>query len=234
MAFGDARTFQGKERDIMFLSMVVSGRAQASSQEMFRQRYNVAASRARDRMYLVRSITPEELSPADKLRAGLIQHFSSPYLQNEEEVADLRKLCESPFEREMYDALVERGYRVRPQVRVGSYRIDLVVEGAGDARLAVECDGDQYHGPDQWQHDMRRQRILERAGWKFWRCFASTFVTARNAVLDDLVATLDKYGIEPVGSQVSPQSLHSQFRSYEAFREDVRSLGDLSSVSRTF
>jgi len=231
MAFGDARTFQGKERDIMFLSMVVSGRAQASSQEMFRQRYNVAASRARDRMYLVRSITPEELSQADKLRAGLMQHFSTPYLQNEEEVADLRRLCESPFECGMYDALVERGYRVCPQVRVGSYRIDLVVEGAGDARLAVECDGDQYHGPDQWLHDMRRQRILERAGWKFWRCFASTFVTARQLVLDDLVATLQQNGIEPVGSQDSTRSLHSQFRSYEAFREDPQSLGDVSSVS---
>ncbi|XMM86613.1 DUF559 domain-containing protein [Stenotrophomonas maltophilia] len=131
----------------------------------------------------------------------------------------------------MYDALVERGYRVCPQVRVGSYRIDLVVEGAGDARLAVECDGDQYHGPDQWLHDMRRQRILERAGWKFWRCFASTFVTARQLVLDDLVATLQQNGIEPVGSQDSTRSLHSQFRSYEAFREDPQSLGDVSSVS---
>ncbi|WP_407465964.1 AAA domain-containing protein [Xanthomonas campestris] len=220
MAFGDARTFQGKERDIMFLSMVDSGRAQASSQEMFRQRYNVAASRARDRMYLVRSITLDELSRADKLRAGLMQHFNSPYLQNEEEVSDLRRLCESPFEREMYDALVERGYRLHPQVKAGNFRIDLVVEGAGDARLAIECDGDQYHGPDQWQHDMRRQRILERAGWKFWRCFASTFVSARQATLDDLIATLQQSGIEPVGSKDSRQSLHSQFRSYEAFLEN--------------
>lgn len=220
MAFGDARTFQGKERDIMFLSMVDSGRAQASSQEMFRQRYNVAASRARDRMYLVRSITLDELSRADKLRAGLMQHFNSPYLQNEEEVSDLRRLCESPFEREMYDALVERGYRLHPQVKAGNFRIDLVVEGAGDARLAIECDGDQYHGPDQWQHDMRRQRILERAGWKFWRCFASTFVSARQATLDDLIATLQQSGIEPVGSKDSRQSLHSQFRSYEAFPEN--------------
>ncbi|WP_171958522.1 hypothetical protein, partial [Stenotrophomonas maltophilia] len=83
----------------MFLSMIVSGSAQASSQEMFRQRYNVAASRARDRMYLVRSIRAEELSPADKLRAGLLQHFQSPYSQDEAAVADLRMLCESPFER---------------------------------------------------------------------------------------------------------------------------------------
>lgn len=217
MAFGDARTFQGKERDIVFLSMVDSGRAQASSQDMFRQRYNVAASRARDRMYLVRSITQDELSKTDKLRSSLIQHFQTPYTQNEEEVSDLRQLCESPFEREVFDALVERGYRVQPQVKVGSYRIDLVVEGERDARLAVECDGDRYHGPDQWEHDMRRQRVLERAGWHFWRCFASNFVLHREALLADLTDTLRKRGIEPIGTQNAVRSLHSQSRTYEAF-----------------
>ncbi len=217
MAFGDARTFQGKERDIVFLSMVDSGRAQASSQDMFRQRYNVAASRARDRMYLVRSITQDELSKTDKLRSSLIQHFQTPYAQNEEEVSDLRQLCESPFEREVFDALVERGYRVQPQVKVGSYRIDLVVEGERDARLAVECDGDRYHGPDQWDHDMRRQRVLERAGWHFWRCFASNFVLHRDALLADLTDTLRKRGIEPIGTKDAVRSLHSQSRTYEAF-----------------
>jgi very-short-patch-repair endonuclease len=58
--------------------------------------------------------------------------------------------------------------------RDGAYRIDMVVEGEGDVRLAIECDGDEYHGPDKWADDMNRQRILERAGWVFWRCFAST------------------------------------------------------------
>ena len=217
MAFGDARTFQGKERDIMFLSMVVSGRAQASSQEMFRQRYNVAASRARDRMYLVRSIAQDELSSMDSLRSSLIQHFHAPYTQNEEEVADLRQLCESPFEREIFDALVERGYRLQPQVKVGSYRIDLVVEGEKDARLAIECDGDRYHGPDQWEHDMRRQRILERAGWKFWRCFASNFVLHREAMIAELIATLHQLGIEPIGAKTAAFSMHSKRFTYEAF-----------------
>ena len=41
----------------------------------------------------------------------------------------------------------------------------MVVEGDNDSRLAIECDGDRFHGPDRWDSDMRRQRILERAGW---------------------------------------------------------------------
>lgn len=45
IACGDARTFQGKERDIMFLSMVVSpGDARAQSKESIANRFNVAAS----------------------------------------------------------------------------------------------------------------------------------------------------------------------------------------------
>lgn len=215
---GDARTFQGKERDIIFLSMVASPKqAHAQTQDMIAQRFNVAASRARDRMYLVRSIQLEDLSPADRLRANLIQHFQAPFNQSEEEIIDLRKQCESPFEREIFDFLVERGYRVIPQVPVGAYRIDMVVEGDNDSRLAIECDGDRFHGPDQWNSDMRRQRILERAGWRFWRCFASTFVLQREDVLQDLLETLENYGVAPTGSSIPVKSTHVEYREVTAF-----------------
>ena len=61
---GDARTFQGKERDIMFLSMVSAPNevGAITFRGTFAQRFNVAASRARDRMYLVRSVELEHLS----------------------------------------------------------------------------------------------------------------------------------------------------------------------------
>lgn len=114
---------------------------------------------------------------------------------------ELRERCESGFEREMFDALVQRGFRVQPQVPCGGYRIDMVIEGNEGRRLAIECDGDRYHGPGQWQDDMARQRVLERAGWTFWRCFASSFVRRREAVLEDLVSTLESLGIEPLGSE---------------------------------
>ena len=65
----------------------------------------------------------------------------------------------------------------------------MVVEGVGDVRLAIECDGDEYHGPDRWQHDMSRQRILERAGWVFWRCFASTWTLKERRSLVRVAST---------------------------------------------
>ena len=214
IACGDARTFQGKERDIMFLTMVAAPNDVGSPLvgAGFDQRFNVAASRARDRMYLVRSVSLEHLSMANRLRRSLITHFASPFVHDEARVEDLRKLCESPFEREVYDLLVDRGYRVTPQVKVGQYRIDLVVEGENDARLAIECDGDKYHGAEKWADDMQRQGDLERAGWSFWRCFASIFLRRRDDVAADLLKSLSEHGIEPVGIENGPRSVHSEHR----------------------
>lgn len=197
---GDARVFQGSERDIMFLSMVADPRAsRALSGNMFEQRFNVAGSRARDRMYLVRSVKMSDLSQLD-LRAGLLAHFSKPLEGNSDGSKNLVELCESGFEKHVYTALFNKGYRVVPQVKAGAFRIDMVVEGENDARLAVECDGDEFHGPDRWAADMNRQRVLERAGWTFWRCFASTWSLRTEEVLDELVQRLTAMGIEPLGT----------------------------------
>lgn len=232
IACGDARTFQGKERDIMFLSMVAAPNDVGGtlSGMMYDQRFNVAASRARDRMYLVRSIGLEHLSEANRLRRSLIAHFSTPFAQDEVRVEDLRKLCESPFEREMYDELTQRGYWVTPQVKVGQYRIDMVVEGHNDARLAVECDGDKYHGADKWADDMQRQRVMERAGWIFWRCFASVFIRRRKGTLEDLIETLAEHGIAPVGAEGAPRSVHTEHRVVSSFTAPAVAQG--STVTR--
>ena len=203
---GDARIFQGSERDIIFLSMVADSKQHhALSGAMYDQRFNVAASRARDRMILVRSVRLEELSTAD-LRRSLVEHFARPLAANEEE-RSLIALCESGFERDVYTELFTRGYRVIPQVSAAGYRIDMVVEGFDDRRLAIELDGDEFHGPDRWAADMARQRVLERAGWTFWRCFASAWSLQREAVLAELLAQLDSMGIAPLGALARMPSL---------------------------
>ena len=151
-------------------------------------------------MYLFRSVI-ETTFREDTLNSRLIRHFRQPFRQNAQKVQALREKCESGFEFEMFDELVKRGYRVQPQVPCGGYRIDFVVEGNEGRRLAIECDGDRFHGPGQWSDDMARQRVLERAGWTFWRCFASSFVRRRGEVVNDLLETLSRLRIEPVGAE---------------------------------
>jgi very-short-patch-repair endonuclease len=130
----------------------------------------------------------------------LLTYFDKPLIAERQESDRLLERCESEFEREVYEELVSRGYRVTPQVKTGAYRIDLVVEGNGDTRLAVECDGDEFHGPERWQHDTTQQRVLERAGWVFWRCFASTWTLRKSEVFAELLERLGALGIEPIGA----------------------------------
>ena len=160
---GDSATFQGSERDIVYLSMVAdSANKTALTMLRYEQRFNVAVSRARDRVVLVRSVKREELNPND-LKARLIAHFENP-MPEVEETGDVLAACESNFERDLMRKLLERGYRAQGQVGSLGFRIDMVVEGADRTRLAVECDGDRFHGPEQWRQDMQRQRVLERVG----------------------------------------------------------------------
>ena len=200
IAVGPPPVFQGRERDIMLISMVLApGDHSAQNRADQNQRFNVALSRARDREYLFRSVDHTAFAE-DTLNGRLIRHFREPFRQDVRSSRVLRERCESDFEREMFDELVKRGYRIEPQVRCGGFRIDLVVEGREGRRIAVECDGDRFHGPGQWAEDMARQRVLERAGWTFWRCFASNFRRHRTALLDDLFTTMSNLGIEPLGS----------------------------------
>jgi hypothetical protein len=95
----------------------------------------------------------------------------------------------------------------------------MVVEGANDARLAIELDGDEFHGPDRWQADISRQRVLERAGWVFWRCFASTWSMRRQDVLNDLLAKMRALGIEALGAIERVPAL-VEYREWNGGREE--------------
>jgi len=192
---GDAYAFQGDERDVMFLSMVSAGNVRfgALARRDAKQRFNVAASRARRQSRLYHSVDLGDLHPED-MRYRLLAYYLDPH-RTAEPLADALGLCESGFERDVLGAIAAQGYAVRPQVQVGHHRIDLVVEGM-HARLAVECDGDHWHGVERWEQDLQRQQVLERAGWTFWRVRASTFYRDRKRALEGLWERLREMGIE--------------------------------------
>lgn len=199
---GDARTMQGQERSIMFLSMVaVPGQVVSQTTKDTQQRLNVAMSRARDRVYLVRSVGLKDLKKND-LKRKVVEHFLDPMPEGRVDTdADILDRCDSDFECEVLGMLLDAGYRARPQVKAGAFSIDIVVEGADDRRLAIELDGDRYHGPDVWERDMARQAALERAGWVFWRVFGSQWRAQREYWWNDLKDTLDGMGIETIGAE---------------------------------
>jgi very-short-patch-repair endonuclease len=214
---GNPYAFQGDERNIIFLSMVAAPNANNAplTTRMYEQRFNVALSRARDQMWLFHSILEQDLSPRC-LRRRVLEFFRQPpdlSIQGSPlNIPQLQLLAvranrrierpptpfESWFELDVALALAARGYTLSAQVQVAKKRIDLVVEGDG-TRLAVECDGEACHGPEQFVEDNFRQWQLERAGWHFARIRESLFYTDADAAIVEVIAACQEQGIEPGG-----------------------------------
>jgi very-short-patch-repair endonuclease len=195
---GDAYAFQGDERNVIFLSMVAAPgelRIGPLANDSARQRFNVAASRAQDQLWLFHTATLDMLSPTC-MRHQLLKYMLAPTRAPTEPNT---QIFDSQFERDVYQLITARGFHVRTQVSVGdttthSYRIDLVVEGM-QGHLAVECDGDRWHGPERHEKDMARQRDLERAGWQFFRVRGGDFYRDPTKALEQLWVQLDRLGI---------------------------------------
>ena len=208
---GNPYHFQGDERDVILLSMVAAPneRNGVLSKPEDERRFNVAASRARDQMILFHSLRLEDCSPND-LRYRLIAFFQEKL---ESEISNLKqseleyhifrddrslqkppKPFDSWFEADVALELLRKRLHVFSQYPVGLKRIDLVVE-SGNQRLAIECDGDYWHGAEQYEADMERQRQLERCGWEFFRIRQSEFYADKTACLEPLWQLLRHRGM---------------------------------------
>ncbi|MEU4772443.1 AAA domain-containing protein [Micromonospora sp. NPDC023644] len=203
---GDSYTFQGDERDVVLVSTVVSphnGIVSAFTKRDHHRRVNVAASRARDQLWVFHSVQPADLREDDA--RGLLLTYCQNVTAADEAYDDLERRCDSDFERAVLRRILGRGYRPLPQFRIGGYRIDFVLPAPDGRRLAIECDGDAYHGPDQWESDMRRQAVLERVGnCVFVRIRGSVFSRDPEAALEPLWQRIAELGIAVSSPTAAP------------------------------
>lgn len=200
---GNASNFQGDERDVILLSVVdcANGEGPIAKQgfgvdDAYRKRYNVAASRAKDQLWVVDSLDPENDLKPDDIRKMLIDFSLNPesvHMRN----AKSEEKAESPFESAVAKSLAVRGYHLVQQWNVGAYRLDMVAV-CGKKKVAIECDGERYHsGEDKIREDMERQTILERLGWHFIRIRGSEYYRNPEKTMERVVAALTEEGIEP-------------------------------------
>lgn len=210
---GNASHFQGDERDVIFLSTVDSGdengpiRLQGfGSDDAFRKRYNVAASRAKDQLWVVHSLdTVTDLKSGD-IRKILIDYAVDPNVLSLRH-AEIEEKADSPFEIAVARALVDRGYHLAQQWQVGAYRLDIVAI-YGKQMVAIECDGERYHsGETKIREDMERQTILERLGWRFIRIRGSEYFRDPEQAINRVINKLNDYGIMPEANTLSHNNL---------------------------
>ena len=200
---GNSASFQGDERDIIFLSLVSAhnhiGNARTKPED--ERRFNVAVSRAKEQIWLFHSIQLDDLRNTDDLRYKLLDHFKNynskqPILSSplERSLGTQPEPFDSWFEVDVYNDIVRRNYSVIPQYEVakGRYRIDLVALFPDGTKIAIECDGDKWHGAEQYQNDLMRQKILERCGWRFFRVRGYEYYTNRIKALAPLWEMIPK------------------------------------------
>ncbi len=216
---GNSASFQGDERDIMFLSLITAynHRRQAMTDDNDKRRFNVAVSRAKEQVWLFHSVMPDDLSNHNDLRWKLLNHFLNYKPQPipnprpfERTIGTQPDPFESWFEVDVYNDIVTNNYSVIPQYEVakGRYRIDLVALLSNGVKIAIECDGDKFHGAAQFQNDLMRQRVLERCGWQFVRIRGAEYYSNRKKALEPLWKKLRENDIQYVELPITNN--HSQ------------------------
>lgn len=190
---GEPPSFQGAERDIVFLSMVCSpGAFVTQSQLMHAQRMNVALSRARDRMVLVRSIDTNHIPNEQDVKFSVLDFFERSKHDDEnaslddtvDQLGERLQSSSSPFrsraERLLVKLLKAEGYSTLSMGVVWDNAV--CVENAGGtnpesglrAAICVEATGESH---DEWTSILEQQKSIERVGWKCLRLDAISFLT---------------------------------------------------------
>lgn len=194
---GNSSSFQGDERDIIFLSLVTAHNHNRSAlvKPEDERRFNVAVSRAKEQIFLFHSVQIDDLSNTNDLRYKLLDHFKNynsyqPIFNTpiERRMGTHPEPFDSWFEVDVYNDIVRKQLSIIPQYEVakGRYRIDMVALLPDGTKIAIECDGDKWHGPEQHQNDIMRQKVLERCGWQFFRVRGYEYYTNREKALEPL------------------------------------------------
>ncbi|GAB2669396.1 hypothetical protein GCM10027169_34070 [Gordonia jinhuaensis] len=214
---GTPLDFQGDERNVVFLSMVIGADrdAVALTRNESQRRINVATTRAMDQMWLFHSVSPDELKPHD-LRFSLLSYmlWAPRQLVTRAQRVSADERVEpfaSVFEQRIFNDLIDAGYHVEPKFSVDNLTIDLRVVGA-DGQMGIGCDGDEYvHGQAQISADVAAECELRRCGWRFWRVRESDYLIDQAGARTEMIATLIACGVHPLdrvapseGSSVTP------------------------------
>ena len=192
---GNSYEFQGDERDVIILSMVISKKqddgetriVKALTTKEFERSFNVAASRAKEQVILVYSIHPNELSK-ECLRYKLITYYNT-FDKNEKIDRDIK--LNTDFEKELYIELRKNKIDAMSHFKIGKYELDFVIDDENGKKIAIQCDGDECKSKEEYEADISEQDVLIRCGWKFIRVRASQFYANKEKTVSELIIKIN-------------------------------------------
>jgi len=205
---------QGDEKDIIIYSFVIrspdqknryvplTGEGGDIMAGINKGRVNVAFSRARLQTHCFVSMPIEEIPNGIWIKKYL------EYIKDNDKIDFFSvelKPFDSEFEEEFYkfisSNLSQKEYRVQNQVKSCGFKIDFVITNIKTGeKIAVECDGPTHFQNEVEEElgiyvedDEGRQRILEAAGWEFYRIKYSDWLDEkfeRKLIFDDIIKIL--------------------------------------------
>lgn len=195
---------QGDERDVMLFS-ITFGPDKAGKMSMSfgavnkdggEKRLNVAVTRARRELHVFASITADDIDLSRTAALG-VEHLKG-FLDYAERgsvalpATESGSLggTESPFEAAVVRALEAKGWRVRTQIGVSGFRIDLAVvhpDKSGAYLAGIECDGATYHrSATARDRDEIRESVLRRLGWEILRIWSTDWFKNQSKVAKEI------------------------------------------------
>lgn len=94
-------------------------------------------------------------------------------------------MAQTRLQKDVYNEIKE-GYDVKTQIKIGKYKIDFVIEGAG-GRLAIICDDGNLYNNNSLDDMVKFQMDLCRLGWRFYKIKGSQFYRNPNREINKLL-----------------------------------------------
>lgn len=194
---GTALEFQGDERDVIILNMVVSNKldnmeeykfSSLTSEENSRL-FNVASTRAKEQMVLLHSVKLEDLN-VNCNRYKLLKYCLTYNIKNE---VTIENLFSNEFEKDVYNSLNSDKIKLVPKYVIGDYVLDFIALNDKGYKIAIMCDGDEYYSNEDYKIELAKQKTLERCGWKFIRIRASSFYYKEDMYVNSIINEIKEY-----------------------------------------
>lgn len=188
---------QGDERDVIFLSVGYGKWADGKARMIFgpisrtggERRLNVAITRAKEKLTVVSSLLPSEITVTEDTKRGV--HLLRQFLARAQAATGATRAgsdtTDDGFVEAVAEALSKRGHRVRRAVGTSEYRIDLAVEDPTDPErfiLGIECDSENYRNARTTRaREHLRSEVLAGLGWRLLRIWSADWLRDPTMVL---------------------------------------------------
>lgn len=179
---GTAHSFQGEERDIMFVSFSIDANSHAGSRRHLEKEdvFNVSITRARNTQHILHSVKPDEL-PAESLLRRYLEH-------NPKEIpSHYSEELHDTFAKEVIQALKQKDVQIWPGFHLANMTIDLFVHYQGKF-AGIDLIG--HPGDFEDAFELERYKILYRSGipvvpipYTFWQVASEQCISAIGHVL---------------------------------------------------